>query len=66
MDHVFCIRNTRLFLKIDEYSQILIGECPEDEVQYISRLPSQCANMKFSDQISYNKMFQQVHKGWES
>ena len=48
-------------------SQILIDKCPGDVVPAISRFQSQCANMKFSDQSIYNRMFQQVlHKDWES
>ena len=43
--------------------QRLIYECPGYGVQDISILQSQCANMKFSDQIIYNRMFQKVvHK----
>ena len=52
---------------IDAHSQILIDEYPGDGVQAISRLQSQCANMKFSDQSRYNRLFNQViHKGVES
>ena len=52
---------------IDAHSQILIDECPGDGVQAISRLQSQCANMKISDQIRYNRLYQKVvHKGGES
>ena len=37
-----------------------------DEVQAISRLKPQCANMNFSDQIRYTRMFQKVvHKEGE-
>ena len=52
---------------IDTLSQILIGEYTGDGVQAISRLQSQCENMTFSDQSSYNRPFKQViHKGGES
>ena len=52
---------------IDAHSQILINEFPGDEVQDISILQSQCANIAFSDQIRYNIMFHQVmQKGGES
>ena len=50
---------------IDAHLQILIEECRRDGVNDISRLKSQCANTAFSDQIIYNRMFQQViHKGF--
>ena len=52
---------------IDEYSQRLIDECSGDGVKDISRFQSQCANMTFSDQSRYNRMFQQVvHKRGKS
>ena len=48
-------------------TQILIDEYPEDGVQAISRLKSKCANMNFSNQSRYNRLFQQViHKGGDS
>ena len=49
------------------HSQILFDKCPGDVVPAISIFQSQCANIKFSDQSIYNRMFQQVlHKGRES
>ena len=45
---------------IEEHGQIFIDECPGYGVQTISRLQSQCENMKFSDQSRYNRMFQKV------
>ena len=44
--------------------QRLIDEYPGYGVQATTRLKSQCANMTFSDQIIYNRVFQKViHKG---
>ena len=44
-------------------SQISTDEFLGYGVQYISIFQSQCANMKFSDQRKYNRMFQPVvHK----
>ena len=52
---------------IDAHSKILIYEYIGDGVQAISRMQSQCANMNFSDQSRYNRLFQKViHKGGES
>ena len=49
---------------IYSHSQILTDVIPGDEVQAISILKSQCANMTFANQIINNRMFQQVgHKG---
>ena len=41
--------------------QRLIYGYPGYAVQAISMLQYQCANMKFSDQIRYNRLFQKVH-----
>ena len=47
---------------IDTHSQILIDEYPGDGVQAIFQ--SQCANMTFSGQSRYNRLFQKlIHKG---
>ena len=47
--------------------KILIYEYPGDGVQSISRLQYQCANMAFSDQSRYSRLFQRViSKGRES
>ena len=52
---------------IDVYSQILIDECPGYGVRYISRFWYQCANMTFSDQRMYIRLYQQeIHKQGES
>ena len=52
---------------IDAHIQILIDECPGDELQDISIFQPQCTNMIFADKIRYNRMFHQVvQKGGES
>ena len=52
---------------IDSCGQRLFDEYPVDGVQAISRLKSQCANMTFSGQSRYNRLFQKlIHKGGES
>ena len=56
-----------IYIYIYAHSQILIDGFPEDVVQAISVFQTQCANMKFSDQTRYNRIFQQVmHKRGES
>ena len=51
---------------IDAHSQKLIDECPEDGLQAISILQSQCENMTSAEQTIYNRMFQQMmHKEGE-
>ena len=48
-------------------NQRLIDAFPGYGEQAISRLQSQCANMKISDQIRYNRLYQKVvHKGGNS
>ena len=62
-----CFQGIFLHAYIDVHSQRLIYERPGDIVQAISILKSQCANMEFSDQSRYNRMFQQVvQKGGDS
>ena len=52
---------------MDEHSQRLIEDYTVYVLQATTILQSQCANMNFSDQIRYNRLFQQViHKGGES
>ena len=56
-----------LYAYIDTHNQRLIDKCPGYGSQAISVLKSQCANIKFSDQIRYNRLFQKVvHKEGES
>ena len=52
---------------IDAHNQILFDEYPGDGVKAIKILKSQCANMTFSNQGRYNRLFQQViYKGGDS
>ena len=46
----------------DAHNKILIDEYTGYVVQSISIFQSQCANMNFSDQSRYNRLFQQVVK----
>ena len=51
---------------IDSQNQILISEYPGGGLQSITRLQSQCDNMKVSDNNRYNRLFQKVvHKRGE-
>ena len=45
---------------IDAHSHILIDEYPGYGIQSTSRLQSQWENIKFYNQIRYNRLFQQV------
>ena len=48
---------------IDAHIKILIDKYPGDGLQSITRMQYQWSNMTFSDQIRYNRLFQQViHK----
>ena len=48
---------------IDVNSRRLIAEIPVDEVKFISKLQSRCADMTFADKCGYDRMFKQVtHK----
>ena len=46
-----------LYSYIDVHSQILIDKCTGDGVRSISIFQYQCANMTFSNQIMYNRLF---------
>ena len=47
---------------MDAHSQRLIYEYPGDGVHAVSILKPQFANMNFSDQSRYNRMFQGIQK----
>ena len=52
---------------MDEHSQRFIYEYPGDGVQTITIFQYQCANMIFSDQSRYDRLFKKgIHKGGES
>ena len=57
------IRNI-LHANIDVHIRILIAEFPMDEIKFIEKLQSHCANMTLADKNRYDKIFQKVtHKG---
>ena len=48
---------------IDLHSRIFIAEFPMDEIKWIEKLQSHCADMNFSEKSRYDISFQQVtHK----
>ena len=49
-----------MYACIYAHSQRLIDECPGDGVQDISIFQPQCANMIFTEQSRYNRIFQKV------
>ena len=56
------IRNL-LHANIDVHSIILIAQFPMDEIKFIEKLQSHCANMTFSEKSRYDRNFQQhTHK----
>ena len=46
-----------LHANIDVHSRRLISEFPVDGVKFISKIPSHCANMNFSETIIYDRVF---------
>ena len=52
---------------IDVHSKRLIAEFPGDEIKCIEKLQSHCANMNFSENSRYDRIFQKVtHKRGDS
>ena len=57
------IRNL-LHANIDVHNRRLVSEFPRDEVKFISKLQSHCANMTFSNKSRYDRFFHKVKIKW--